>query len=189
MGNSLEFGEPVRPHSDYNGTPPDLWPALAMREVVRNPRIPDTALLSRENQPPPSRSAFCGKRAFTAGPSHAPREASHQVWAELAGSVVRSLLGTVKVAGGLPDPALQLVQGLAEAACSSASVVDWGAWCPRVTHALDLDYYGVHCFSHSFYECYCIVGLYGIQGPQSPNLSVRRIGICFVNNFVSSVDD
>ena len=64
MGNSLEFGGPVRPHSDYNGTPPDLWPALAMREVVRNPRIPDTALLNRGNHPPPSRSAFCAKRAF-----------------------------------------------------------------------------------------------------------------------------
>ena len=93
MGNSLEFGGPVRPHSDYNGTPPDLWPALAMREVVRNPRISDTALLSRENQPPPSRSAFCGKRAFTAGPSLDLMEASAQLRAGPAESVTRSVKG------------------------------------------------------------------------------------------------
>ena len=66
------------PLASYHVTPSDLWPDLAMREVVRNPRIPDTALLSRGNHPSLSRSAvlrsafcvlrsaFCGKLALTA---------------------------------------------------------------------------------------------------------------------------
>ena len=40
---------------------------------MRNPRIPDTALLHQGNHPPPSRSASRGKRALTASRS-IPRE-------------------------------------------------------------------------------------------------------------------
>ena len=62
--------------------------------------------------------------AVTAGPSYDHREASHQVWAEPAGSVVRRLLGIVNVAGGAPGPALRLVQGVAEAGVDTVAVPD-----------------------------------------------------------------
>ena len=112
MGNSLEFGGPVRPHSDYNGTPPDLWPALAMREVVRNPRISDTALLSRENQPPPSRSAFCAKRALNAAPSGSWETPLRQIHDRPAETLDESISGLYHLRVYFPHGAPPMVNRL-----------------------------------------------------------------------------